>query len=82
MRVLITLNMPSRNGNSVHQVSADVEQENMRDFCDHLTDNDFIIVNEIYRNSSGGIFPRGKLILNTKWIGKAKEFDDDIDKAS
>ena len=74
--------MPSRSGNSVHQVSADVEQENIRDFCDYLSEYDFIVVNEIYRSSNGKLFPRGDIILNTEWIGKVKEFDDDIDKSS
>lgn len=82
MKILITMNMPSRNGNQVHQIASEVDCENIEQFRLRIEENAFITVMELYRNDRGKLFRRGEIILNTEWIGKVKEFDDDIDKSS
>lgn len=73
MKFLVTLNMPSRKGELVHQVICEHEARTIEDFLDVLNDQDFIIVQEFYRKpESTGFFPVGTLILNTMHIGKVK----------
>jgi len=73
MRFLVTLNMPSRKGELVHQVVCEHEAETLEEFMDALNECDFIIVQEFYRKpESAGFFPVGMTILNTMHIGKVK----------
>lgn len=74
MKFLVTLNMPSRKGELVHQVVCEHEAQNIEDFMAVLNEQDFILVQEFYRKpESSGFFPVGTLILNTMHIGKVKE---------
>lgn len=74
MRFLCTLNMPSFNNNLVHQVNVEhAESNSMEEFIEALTNNDFIIVDEYYRDPQTGTENnRGKLALNYRFIGKIK----------
>lgn len=74
MRFLITLNMPSRKGELVHQVVCEYPVSNIEEFLEVLMDRDFILVDEFYRKAEGaGFFFVGPMILNTMHIGKVKE---------
>jgi len=73
MRFLITLNMPSRKGELVHQVVCEHQSGSMEEFLEALQENDFLLVQEFYRKAdSFGFFPVGPMILNTMHIGKVK----------
>jgi hypothetical protein len=73
MRFQITLNMPSRSQNLVHQILADAPFESLADFVDWCNDMQFIIVDEIYKD---GLQTNcvGQLAINTDVIGKIKIF--------
>lgn len=73
MRFLVTLNMPSRKGELVHQVVCEYPCEDMDGFLAVLQEEDFILVEEFYRKpENAGFFSVGPLILNTMHIGKVK----------
>ena len=73
MRFLITLNMPSRKGEPVHQIVCDYPTDSLDDFMEILNDCDFIRVEEFYSKSdSGGYYSVGMMLLNTMHIGKVK----------
>lgn len=74
MRFLVTMNMPSFNNNLVHQVNVEhAESNSLEDFIGALTDNDFILVEEFYRDPQTGTEnSRGKLALNYRFVGKVK----------
>lgn len=73
MRFLITLNMPSRKGELVHQIVCDHESESLEELLEVVQQDDFILVEEFYRRTDGnGFFSVGKIILNTMHIGKIK----------
>jgi hypothetical protein len=78
MRFLLTLNMPSAQGFLVHQLTVEHPSESCGEFCDYLNDNEFIIVDLLYRhkNNLGDITwsEKGEIILNTNHIGKVQEF--------
>lgn len=74
MRFLCTLNMPSFNNNLVHQVNVEhTESNSLEEFVEALTSNDFVIVDEYYRDPNTGTENnRGKLALNHRFVGKIK----------
>jgi hypothetical protein len=73
MKFLITMNMPSRKGEMVHQVVCEYHSKNLSDFFVELLNNDFILVEEFYRKpENGGFYSVGMVILNTMHIGKIK----------
>ena len=73
MKFYITLNMPSRSGNSIHQVIGEHEAESVHDFVYTLNECDFIVVEEFYRKQDGGgYYSVGDVILYTAHIGKVK----------
>lgn len=80
MRFLLTLNMPSAQGFLVHQLTVEHKSKSLIDFCDYMNDNQFIIVDLLYRHKSEGSntvwSEKGEIILNTECIGKAQEFFD------
>lgn len=82
MRFHITMNMPSRGGNQVHQIVAETNISNLDEFSRFIEDKDFITVMEIYRDNDGKLFPKRKVIINTQWIGKISEAEDAVDKQS
>ena len=76
MRLLITLNMPSRKGELVHQVVCEYPVSSIEAFHDILNDNDFILVEEFYRKpDNAGFYSVGMMILNTIHVGKVKAGD-------
>lgn len=74
MRFLVTMNMPSFNNNLVHQVNVEhAESKTLEDFITALTVNDFILVEEFYRDPTTGLEnSRGQLALNYRFVGKIK----------
>ena len=93
VRFLITMNMPSAQGYSVHQVTVDHTAPSLADFCDLLNEYDFVIVRLTYRmkgpNGESLVRDRGDMVLNTAHIGKVQEFvqhqnteDGDRDEAT
>jgi hypothetical protein len=76
MRFLVTLNMPSRKGELVHQVVCEYPVSSIEGFLDAVNDSDFILVEEFYRKpDNGGFYSVGMVILNTMHIGKVKTAD-------
>ena len=73
MRFLVTLNMPSRKGELVHQVVCEYPCGTLEEFLEVLQEFDFILVEEFYRKpENNGFFSVGPMILNTMHIGKVK----------
>jgi len=76
MRLLITMNMPSRKGELVHQVVCEYPTSSIEGFLEAVNDADFILVEEFYRKpDNGGFYSVGMVILNTMHIGKIKAED-------
>lgn len=79
MRFVITMNMPARAGNSIHQVICDHPAKNVYDFCELMNSAEFIVVEEFYRdNESHQYYSVGFLCLNTHHVGKVKEANDSV----
>lgn len=75
MRFIFTMNMASRAGNPVHQILGDADNcDSLSDVAEILAENDFIIVEEIYRDDHNLLRPAGKIMLNRAHIGKVKEY--------
>jgi len=79
MRFQITLNMPSRSGNSVHQIIGDHHANSLEELIDIMARSDFIIVDEIYKDNSHGhgaasLYSVGEIAINPLFIGKIKVF--------
>jgi hypothetical protein len=73
MKYLVTMNMPSRKGELVHQVVCEHPARDLAEFLDVIQDADFIMVEEFYRKpESAGFFSVGPMLLNTMHIGKVK----------
>lgn len=73
MRFLVTMNMPSRKGEMVHQVVCEHPAAGLSDFMTAINDADFILVEEFYRKpENSGFYSVGMMILNTMHIGKVK----------
>lgn len=73
MRFIITLNMPSYQGNLVHQLVVEHGSPSLESFVEALSSNDFVVVEEFYRDGkTGSSYSRGKLALNYQHIGKIK----------
>jgi len=79
MRFQITMNMPSRSGNSVHQIIGEHPAQSLEEMTEALACSDFIIVDEIYKDNEaargvGNFYSVGKIALNPLFIGKVKVF--------
>jgi len=72
MKFFITMNMPSRNGGSVHQIIGDHESGSLEEFNYILNESEFVLVEEFYTKPDGSLFSVGEIILNTMHIGKVK----------
>jgi len=74
MRFLVTMNMPSFNNNLVHQVNVEhADSNSLEDFITALTANDFVLVEEFYRDPTTGTEnSRGQMALNYRYVGKIK----------
>jgi len=76
MRFQITLNMPSRAGNPVHQIICDHAASSLAHFVDEMQELGFIIVSEIYRDGdTGEFYAVGDIAINARWVGKVKVFN-------
>lgn len=76
MRFLITMNMPSRAGNPVHQIIGDSSARSLEEFLEELQESAFVVVREIYKDpESGEFYPVGDVALNPNVIGKIKVFN-------
>jgi len=73
MRFLVTMNMPSYSGNLVHQMTVEHSAETLDEFVGLLMRDDFIIVEELYKNpNDGSYYSRGNVALNHQYVGKIK----------
>lgn len=78
MKFKFTMNMPSRNGNPVHQVIGEHSAESLEAMLGELGQSDFVLVDEFYVDSAHGSAPgaslslrhNGQVILNAMFIGK------------
>jgi|APCry1669193181_1035450.scaffolds.fasta_scaffold152530_1 hypothetical protein len=74
MRFLVTMNMPTKNGSSVHQIMAEHPSDSLESFKEALESEDFIEVEEFYRNTEGEYYSTGNVLLNHTHVGKVKMF--------
>jgi len=78
MLFLITMNMPSAQGYSVHQLTIECEVQDIKSFNAMLNENEFVMGKQFYRRRSprGDVIweDRGLMIINTSHIGKVQEF--------
>lgn len=73
VKFFFTMNMQSRSGNPTHQVIGAVRgADNLDLLLDLLQEQEFITVEEFYKNAEGGYYSRGETLLNTMHIGKVK----------
>jgi hypothetical protein len=79
MRFQITMNMPSRSGNSVHQIIGEHPAKSLEELTDIMSHADFVIVDEIYKDNgavagNANFYSVGKIAINPLFIGKVKVF--------
>jgi hypothetical protein len=78
VRLLITMNMASANGNAVHQITVDHSANSLLEFLAWINDYEFIMAHQYYRvkQLDGEVTwrDRGEIIVNTAHIGKVQEF--------
>ena len=77
MRFQITMNMPSRAGNAVHQIIGEHPAASLNDFVTAMSGADFIVVEELYKDGDAGkhlgdYYSVGTIALNPMFIGKVK----------
>ena len=73
MRFLLTLNMPAYSGALVHQIVCAHAANDLDELVDELNRNDFIIVEEFYKNpQTNEHYSRGNVAINHRVIGKIK----------
>jgi len=71
VKFLITMNMPSSNGNLVHQLHVLHPSNTLVEFVVKLCQNDFVIVEEFYKRETG-YESRGEIAINSNHVGKVK----------
>lgn len=80
MKFLITMHMPSVQGNLIHQVIFEHHAESVALFLDTLNEDIFIYGKQYYKriNDDGeSVFvDKGDMIINTAHIGKVQEYID------
>ena len=86
MKFKLTLNMASREGRAVHQITVDYPVDSLKAFCEILQTHDFVYAEEFYmeggRKGDADYDPEkraelrahGAIVVNTAVIGKAKIF--------
>lgn len=74
MRFLITMNMPSKSGNAIHQIIAEHPAESIDEMREALESNDFIEIEEFYKNLQGDYYSTGRVLINHKFVGKVRAF--------
>jgi hypothetical protein len=72
------MNMPVKSGAPIHQIMCEHPQaKTVEEFIYVLGQNDFIIVDEYYKdNNSSLYYNAGKIALNYRYIGKIKVVGD------
>ena len=79
MRFLVTMHMPSYSGNLVHQVNVEHPSNSLEEFVDALTRDDFVIVEEFYRDPKASAdYSRGMMAINHRYVGKIKVLNSDL----
>ena len=83
MRLKITLNMPSKSDNPVHQILCTHPCESIEDFLSTLVDDGFVVVTEYYLNGREQGKPttgysKGPLGITYEVGLKVKELEDNI----
>lgn len=78
MKFLITMNMPARSGPPIHQIICEHAANSLSDFVAELQSNDFLIVDEFYRDTeaprgSESYYPVGQIAINYRYVGKVKQ---------
>jgi FAD/FMN-containing dehydrogenase len=77
---MITMNMPSNQGNLVHQIFLEHPAASCEEFCRILNEDIFVSGRQFYRRQSpaGENFwqDRGEIVLNTAHIGKVQQYVD------
>lgn len=85
MKFFVTMNMPSNQGRTIHQMIVEPADKSVNDlphFWAMLSKQDFIIVDEFYyvkdenSNAAGVYRPRGPIIINSQYIGKVREITE------
>lgn len=78
MRFLITMNMPSAAGNTVHQVTVEHKSASLQEFCETLNTDIFVMCRNFYRRTDNdGVMyweDRGDIILNSAHVGKVQVY--------
>jgi hypothetical protein len=81
MKFQLTLNMASREGRAVHQITVDYPVESLKEFADVLQTHDFVFfANEFYHEggraagNAAELRANGGIIVNTAIIGKVKVY--------
>ena len=73
MKFVITMNMPAKSGTAVHQIVADYPVDGLKEFLDELTDNDFLMVEEYYKDpKTDSYYSNGFVGINYRYVGKVK----------
>lgn len=77
MRFLITMNMPSYSGNSVHQMHVEHKaSKSLDDFVSALNTSDYVVVEEFYKDrADDDYYSRGEVAINHRYVGKIKVFN-------
>jgi len=75
----MTLNMPTRQGNQVHQVIAEHPANSLTEFVQAMGEAEFIIVSELYRDNdaperTSQYYSVGEIAINPAFVGKVKVF--------
>jgi hypothetical protein len=68
------MNMPSRSGNSVHQIIGEHSARSLGELIDVMSSSDFIIVDELYKDNGSDLYSVGEVAINPLFIGKIKVF--------
>jgi hypothetical protein len=73
------MNMGSGSGKLVHQIVCEHESESLEAFIEELAANEFVIVDEFYREKDGrDYYFNSQVALSTTSIGKVRAFREDL----
>jgi hypothetical protein len=72
------MNMPVRSGALIHQVMCEYPKAaSLDDFVEALESNDFLIVEEFYKDvQSGSYYSAGMIAINHRHIGKIRAINE------
>jgi len=75
MKFLLTMNMPVRAGQMVHQVVCGYNCDSVESFLEIIDTQNFILVEEFYKDVvTHEYYTVGPIIINTNLIGKVRTF--------